>query len=275
VDDYVYRPVCYNVLNLYQWIQTSSKKKKPKRKQRKTKVVEDSDISESGDSSDKESENDWEDTNLEDIKKYQHFLPGHPLHETHEVICDMNKIDSIVPNILGGALPRSDSGDREFYCMTMLTLFKPWRSGKMLKKEGQTWDQAFLAYRFNNRDKEIMNNFNLRYECLDARDDFHSALKKKNQKFGLYNNNDIENTYSDSETGDSDSGVYNALDNDIYEEAGPVHLKTLHDMQEAESIVRRAGWLNKCNGNMPELNTEPIEVEDVSSAEWISRVKKA
>ena len=120
-----------------------------------------------------------------------------------------------------------------------------------------------------------MNNFNLRYECLDARDDFHSALKKKNRKFGLYNDNNIENTYSDSDSGDSDSGEYNAVDDDIYEEAGPVHLKTLRDMQEAESIVRRAGWLNKCNGNMPEINTEPIKVEDMSSAEWISCVKEA
>ena len=230
VDDYVYRPDCYNVLNLYQWIQTSSKRKRPKRKQKKTKVEDDSDISEDGDSSDgnseDESEKDWEDTNLEDIIKYQRFSLGHPLHETHEVICDMNKINTIVPNILGGALPRSDSGDREFYCMTMLTLFKPWRLGKMLKEEGQTWDQAFLAYRFKNRVKEIMNNFNLRYECLDARDDFHSALKKKNRKFGLHTDNDFENTYLDSDSGDSDSGEYNTLEDDTYEEAGPVHLKT-------------------------------------------------
>jgi len=49
----------------------------------------------------------------------------------------MNKLNTVVPNILGGALPRSDSGDREFYYMTMLTLFKPWRSGKMLKQENQ------------------------------------------------------------------------------------------------------------------------------------------
>ena len=229
VDDYVYRPACYNVLNLYQWIQTSSKRKRPKRKPKKTKVEDNSDINEDGDTSDEnseeESEKDWEDINLEDIIKYQRFSLGHPLHETHEVICDMNKIDTIVPNILGGALPRSDSGDREFYCMTMLTLFKPWRSGKMLKEEGQTWDQAFLAYRFNNRDKEIMNNFNLRYECLDARDDFHSALKKKNRKFGLHTDNDIENTYSGSDSEDSDSEEYITLEGDTYEEAGPVHLK--------------------------------------------------
>ena len=118
--------------------QTLSKRKRPKRKPKKTKVEDDSDISENGDSSDEdseeESEKDWEDTNLENIEKYQHFLLGHPLHETHKVICDMNKIDTIVPNILGGALPRSDSGDREFYCMTMLTSFKPWRSGKMRER---------------------------------------------------------------------------------------------------------------------------------------------
>jgi len=32
VDDYVHWPICYNVLNLYQWIQTSSKRQKPRKK---------------------------------------------------------------------------------------------------------------------------------------------------------------------------------------------------------------------------------------------------
>ncbi|KIM46621.1 hypothetical protein M413DRAFT_49950, partial [Hebeloma cylindrosporum] len=270
VDDYVHRPSCYNVVNLYQWIQTSNKRRISRKNKNKKDVSSDSE-----EYSDEEADNDWEDVDLANIKKYQQFMPGHPSHETHEVICNMDKLDNVVPNILGGPMPRSDSGDREFYCMTMLTLFKPWRTGKTLKEEGQTWDQAFLAYRFDERDKKIMNNFNLRYECLDARDDFHSVLKKKNRKFGLYNSNDIETPFSDSDSEDSDNGEYNDLKDDSYEEAGPVHLKTLRDMQEAENIVRKAGWLKKCNGDIPELDTEPIEVDEMSSGEWNSLVKEA
>src|ERR1700683_334755 len=65
-----------------------------------------------------------------------------------------------------------DQGDREYYCHTMLTLFKPWRTGKDLKYEIQTWDESFLKYEFSKRQLEIMKYFNVRYECLDARDDY-------------------------------------------------------------------------------------------------------
>jgi hypothetical protein len=282
IDDYIYRPSCYNVLNLYQWIQTSSKRRKPRKNKNKRKnkscrddAAEDSDGESDAGSSDKETDNEWEDVDLENITKHQSFASDHPLYKTHEIICDMNKLDTVVPNILGGALPRSDSGDREFYCMTMLTLFKPWRSGKMLKEENETWDQAFVSYRFNDRDKEIMNNFNLRYECLDARDDYHSALKKKNRKFGLHNSNNVNDTIFDSDSDVSEDDQYNTLADGSYEEVGPVHLKTLRDMQQAESIVRQAGWLKKCSGNLDAINTDPIEVEDMLSSEWTSLVKEA
>jgi len=76
-----------------------------------------------------------------------------------------------VPNFIGGALPRSDRGDREYYCSTMLTFFKPWRTGKDLKLEDQSWDDAFETNVFNTRQLEIMKYFNVQYECLDARDD--------------------------------------------------------------------------------------------------------
>src|SRR5882762_5975927 len=58
------------------------------------------------------------------------FLQNHPLHETHQV--SISKSKNLVPNFAGGSLPRCDKGDREYYCATMLTLFKPWRHGKNL-----------------------------------------------------------------------------------------------------------------------------------------------
>jgi len=59
-------------------------------------------------------------------------LPDHPQHHTHEVQRTCLS-DLVVPNFIGGTLPRCDQGDREYYCSTMLALFKPWRTGNDLK----------------------------------------------------------------------------------------------------------------------------------------------
>lgn len=54
------------------------------------------------------------------------FLPAHKAaFETHTVHCNFRKMDSIIPNFIGGAIPRADKGDREYYCMAIMTLFKP------------------------------------------------------------------------------------------------------------------------------------------------------
>ncbi|KAI0026292.1 hypothetical protein K488DRAFT_67019, partial [Vararia minispora EC-137] len=39
-----------------------------------------------------------------------------------------------IHNFAGGKLPRKDQDDYDDYCITMLTLFKPWRLGKDLKQ---------------------------------------------------------------------------------------------------------------------------------------------
>ncbi|KAL1677036.1 hypothetical protein EV122DRAFT_198682, partial [Schizophyllum commune] len=61
------------------------------------------------------------------------FLDTHPQHASHHVWCDPSKRDYVIPNFVGGAIPRNDQGDREYYCATMLTLFAPWRRGRDLK----------------------------------------------------------------------------------------------------------------------------------------------
>jgi len=105
------------------------------------------------------------------------FLEEHPLYETHCVDFNFRKHD-IVPNFVGGSLPRSDRGDKEYYCATMLTLFKPWRTGKDLKLQNDSWDDAFTTHKFTSNQVQVMKNFNIRYECLDARDDFSVQLKQ-------------------------------------------------------------------------------------------------
>ncbi|KAM6488798.1 hypothetical protein JOM56_015747, partial [Amanita muscaria] len=47
------------------------------------------------------------------------FLKQHPQYKTHHVHC-IEGNDRIVPNFIGGSLPRQDQGDCEYYCSTML-----------------------------------------------------------------------------------------------------------------------------------------------------------
>ena len=51
------------------------------------------------------------------------FLEDHPLYNTHYVEFDKKQKDITVSNFVSGSLPRGDRGDKEYYCMTMLTLF--------------------------------------------------------------------------------------------------------------------------------------------------------
>ncbi|KAF5367552.1 hypothetical protein D9758_003832 [Tetrapyrgos nigripes] len=83
-------------------------------------------------------------------------------------------------NFIGKTLPRSDKGDREYYCCVALSLFKPWRDGSELREAGQTWEEAFNVHIFTEMQIKLMANFNLRYECNDSRDDY-SALRKRGQ----------------------------------------------------------------------------------------------
>jgi hypothetical protein len=111
-------------------------------------------------------------------KKNRSFKVGHPQCQTHQV--RLKREDSLlVPNFLPNTLPRADRGDREYYCCLMLTLFKPWRSGKDLKAKMETWDKSFMTQDFNKRQMEIMKFFNVRYECLDARDDYSTKHDKE------------------------------------------------------------------------------------------------
>src|SRR5438445_13070831 len=85
-----------------------------------------------------------------------------------------------IPNFIGATLPRKDQGDRNYYCLTMLALFKPWRKGTDLKADASTsWHEAFEQHSFSEEHITLIHNFHIKYECLDARDDYRAQLAKK------------------------------------------------------------------------------------------------
>ena len=124
----------------------------------------------------------------------------------------------------------------------MLTIFKPWRNSGHLKAVDQTWDDAFNGYSFPERESLLISNLNLRYECLDARDDFHAELNKKvNTARRMCEFDD-----SGSESSDSGEDRY-AQQVDIFglEIVGKITRSRREQMDEIESILKRVGWMSE------------------------------
>jgi hypothetical protein len=202
-------------------------------------------------------------------KKDYSLQPNHPQHQTHQV--RMKKEDpSVVPNFLPNTLPRSDRGDREYYCCTMLTLFKPWRSGKDLKAALQSWDTSFAAHTFTKRQLEIMKYFNVRYECLDARDDFSAKRDKEDHEEIYYQwattdmlkslddtyHRDLVESGADFETKIDDTGDEEAH----YNILGLKGQCRKDAMATAERVMRMSGWMNQCEDGLPDVGPlTPIE----------------
>ncbi|PPQ73943.1 hypothetical protein CVT24_012551 [Panaeolus cyanescens] len=148
-EDYRLRPHQLEAVNVYEWVQCSIKHKI-------------SDIERA----------------RKDLQFFK-FHVDHPQYDTHVVACDPARRVYMVPNFRGPPLPRRDEGDYDEYCSTMLTLFKPWRTGVDLKPAVMGWPEAFENHEFTKRQVQLMDNFNVRYECYDAKDDFYAMNKHR------------------------------------------------------------------------------------------------
>ncbi|KAJ7764348.1 hypothetical protein B0H16DRAFT_1310771, partial [Mycena metata] len=296
VDDYRYRPIVFENVTLYEWVQCSAKKRRTKKEQAdflaeleaesKYRIPShknqfqhyimtssddsDADYSDNYNSDEDVSDeqdilscSDW-DTDDDDETVYikqakidkrrripnHPFLKDHPKFKTHCVACDFSKLDSVIPNFIGGALPRADKGDRGFYCLTMLTMFKPWRSPAQLKSSDESWDQAYASFNFTDRQLELIRNFNMRYECNDARDDHYAQMKKQSENV----TGDIPKSFG-SHLGlkadvleDMDPEMYNVNpddcdsdDEDVF--VGPRSRRLKKQEDDMVSLLRSCGWM--------------------------------
>ena len=96
--------------------------------------------------------------------KYLKFYPNHLQYNTHQVLLQ-DESQELVLNFVGGAIPRQEGrGSHEEYYLTMLTLFKPWRSGNNLRPDKDTlWHEAFTSHTFTSRQEQVMDNFMIKY----------------------------------------------------------------------------------------------------------------
>ena len=125
VFDYVYRPLELEYMSLYEWVHRCSQIKLPKVEQMKGSKKDNPEPDISFDSvSDGPLDSHAPDARCS--RSIHEFLPDHSLHTTHSM--QLHKADpKKIPNFIGATLPRKDQDDRNYYCLTMLALFKPWR----------------------------------------------------------------------------------------------------------------------------------------------------
>ncbi|KAA1479975.1 hypothetical protein DENSPDRAFT_862094 [Dentipellis sp. KUC8613] len=174
------------------------------------------------------------------------FLTDHPHHDTHSVRI-IPEVKAKIPSFIG-VLPRPDKGNYDDYCLTMLALFKPWRSGKDLKDEGDSWEEAFKFHQFTERQSQVMQFMNIRHECYDARDDFKAQRIKAGTAKGLFwiggkfvDELDKANMQEEEILRAGIDHLDNAFDETNISNA---NLKKAIQMAQIEAVMDSAGWLD-------------------------------
>ncbi|KAJ6549429.1 hypothetical protein DFH09DRAFT_926166, partial [Mycena vulgaris] len=242
VDDYKHRSEDLSHMSLYEWIQCAQRVKRTPTQAKRFSIH----------TQEEPGFQQLKETICEEEMKDSHlvsrpFSSDHPLYLTHYSRIDKTNVDWMVPNFVGGSLPRRDAGDREYYCCTMLTLFKPWRSGIELKETGMDWATAYALHNFTPRASQLMNNFNIRYECNDARDDHYAQLKRKTKEA----RRNQQSAYLGDE--DDDLNDFDGVNEDIeadengdgpdYSVPGPLHRAQARKMNKMKEMMTQAEWL--------------------------------
>ncbi|KAA1479894.1 hypothetical protein DENSPDRAFT_789658 [Dentipellis sp. KUC8613] len=283
IEDYTLRPKEYTHMSLYDWIRLVEKFKISKPNNRRNghrkrnqaldiaNLDMDTDTDNKSHNKDEDDENDAdyeEESELEDdddeaydddedtdddtsreqrkLKKRPKFLQEHPQHETHSIrVCPEHKAK--IPNLIG-QLPRPDKGNKEDYCLTMLTLFKPWRSGFDLKTEGQSWEDSFQTYSFSERQQEIMKFANIPHECYDAHHDYKAQRVKAGRDKGLsYIKgrfwNDMEKENMQEEEVYRQGVAENISDAFELDNMTRATIRHATQMAEIEGLAKSTGWL--------------------------------
>jgi hypothetical protein len=151
-----------------------------------------------------------------------------------------------------------------------------WRSTDL---KNYSWDETFNLYEFNDQQKQYMKNFNIRYECNDARDDYSAQLKKGNSEDGLFPqwmNSDIINSLDENDHLEgADFGNNEPDDEDNYgvnkyTTLGRLGKLRQQEMEETRIGLTEAGWLdNSPNGLNQNEASEPSNCKKVQDGKLV------
>ena len=197
------------------------------------------------------------------------FTSDHPQCQTHHLTL-LASIDHAIPDFIGPSLPRKDTGDREEYCLTMLTLFKAFSAAIDLKASEETWTSAFDRQPFSAQNQDIMCHFHLLHECADAKDDLY-ALRKANLAGCSYFSDVIEEKTQDEEWDmlNEQCDTPDVLGDDT--RLGPAILRRANLMLTAQGCF--SAWAIDGTLTLRSVPTLQSDVEGLTSKHWRTTVQ--
>ncbi|PPQ74449.1 hypothetical protein CVT24_000037 [Panaeolus cyanescens] len=157
----------------------------------------------------------------------------------------------------------------------MLTLFCPWRTGIDLKSASITWKEAFDSYSFTQRQRELMDNFNIKYACYNARDDF-AAWRSSNQQGDGGNEQEADDDDQD-ERGNCVGTMSSTNEDDQLDEQmedGPLNKALSDDNDTSLKALKSAGWDYMDYDANATLQLPTIPSQHRDSAAWDAFLKK-
>ncbi|TRM55967.1 hypothetical protein BD626DRAFT_379658, partial [Schizophyllum amplum] len=224
---------------------------------------------------DEDVESEAEDALHASLKNHFTFMKGHSMASTH-CIRLVNVKDDLVLNFMR-ALPRGDSRPRDDYIMTMLMFFKPWRTGGDLKKKEQTWEEAFEAHPFTDDERQLMIQFNVRWECLDGRDDFqklraNGELPEIVLPFAAEEAREFQ---KHEELSDALADILSPLEEQGYgeEPENDSYMRNRLAFEEMRTEVMKDGW-HIGNNLKPVIDSERVDANK-SVKEWTEQIFEA
>jgi hypothetical protein len=138
------------------------------------------------------------------------------------------------------------------------------------KSPDNTWDKEFKTHEFSDRQIEIMKFFNVRYKCLDARDDFSAKCKKlsdvplqylwatSEQIDQMDNEYSVESAYNGDDFETIQEQFESSLDSP--DSIGRITRKRQEAMIVAERIMKSSGWMDECIDGLPDIETlKPLQ----------------
>lgn len=127
-----------------------------------------------------------------------------------------------------------------------------------LKDVMSTWDQAFKEHNVTSRQQQLLNNFNVQYECNNARDDHFSLMKKKMATAKAAGKSLFPEgflPYKDKFAKDLNEFDYGSDNDDMDEDRDHIDEPTRPRTQkmrslaiEIEGILAASKWLELCSG---------------------------
>ena len=202
------------------------------------------------------------------------FQVEHPLSDSHGIRY-VAKNATCIPNFVGANLPRCDQGDWKYYCCTMVVLFKPWRQGSDLKAADRLWDEEFREHSFSEEENHYMRNFNVRYECLDVRDNYRAQLKKAGDAIiGSWDGGNGKEVHDDDFQGVNP-------DNIEFEDApidpldsGPNHKRRMREMGTVVQMMTSIGWADPIFPIVEQLPTSFTPKKTITGVAWEQEIEK-